>query len=99
MSASGDSGGSRVPMIDNSEDAGLGAAAGAVGGAVVSNLEQATQAAGDVLRGIFGGLPWQMSWSEIVSAVSGKSGVIGAGALEIIVRGSRVTLESLGVMF
>lgn len=39
-----------------------------------AGLDIASQAAGDVLRGIFGGLPWEMSPSEIVEAVTGGAG-------------------------
>jgi hypothetical protein len=37
-------------------------------------LDRAAQAAGDVLTGIFGGLPWEMSPGEIVDAVAGGGG-------------------------
>lgn len=65
---------SRIP-IDSPRDAAKGAAGGAVAGAVVG-LDRAAQVAGDVLRGIFGGLPWEMSASEIVDAVAGGAGTI-----------------------
>lgn len=56
------------------EAAGAVGSAGVVGGAADllegNGLDRASQAAGDVLRGIFGGLPWQMSPGEIVSAVT-----------------------------
>jgi hypothetical protein len=54
--------------------AGTAGSAGVVGGvadALEGNgLDRASQAAGDTLRGIFGGLPWEMSAGEIVSAVT-----------------------------
>jgi len=61
-----------IPRIESAAEAGKGALAGLAGGAaaVGGGLEVAANAAGDVLRGIFGGLPWQMSSSEIVSAVT-----------------------------
>lgn len=54
--------------------AGQAGGAGAVGGAVTEatvGLNKAASAAGDVLTGIFGGLPWEMSPSAIVDAVAG----------------------------
>jgi len=38
--------------------------------AAAQGLSQAADAAGDVLRGLFGGLPWELSPDAIVDAVS-----------------------------
>lgn len=51
---------------------GLGLGTGAAGIADYlegNGLDRAEAVAGDVLRGIFGGLPWEMSPGEIVRAV------------------------------
>lgn len=46
------------------------AAIDSVRDAASRGLDRAAEAAGDTLRGIFGGLPWEMSPSEIVDAVT-----------------------------
>lgn len=79
MSASGSSSGSRVPGAESTREAVIGAAGGAVGtigAAAVVGLEKASAMAGEVLRGIFGAVPWELSWSEIVSAVGGKGAAL-----------------------
>lgn len=68
-------------------------AAGGVGAAVLaaaadvaegSGLDKAAAAAGDVLRGIFGGLPWEMTPSEIVNAVANGAAEAAAGVLDAV---------------
>lgn len=87
--------------------AGTGAAAG--GGLVAdaaegNGLDIARQAAGDVLRGIFGGLPWEMSPSEIVDAVTPQfvDNLIGGGAADAAGQAAGVLVpyatELVGVM-
>ena len=76
-------------MIPDNLDAEKGAAAGAAGAAgavaadVTGGLERATAAAGDVLRGIFGGLPWSMDPTSIIEAVGGGGGETAAMILEL----------------
>lgn len=51
------------------------AASGAIGGAVgagAAGLGRAAEVAGGILRGIFGGLPWDMDPGAIVNAVAGR---------------------------
>lgn len=58
--------------IENTVDAAKGAGAGIAGTLAMDasgGLDVAGRVAGDVLRGIFGGLPWEMSPGEIVDAV------------------------------
>lgn len=60
--------------VQNGADAAKGAAAGFAGTVAADaagGLDVAGRVAGDVLRGIFGGLPWEMSPGEIVHAVTG----------------------------
>jgi len=56
------------------------AAAGIGGGAALTELtvglDRASAAAGDVLTGIFGGLPWEMAPEAIVDAVGGGSATL-----------------------
>lgn len=61
-------------MIPDS-NIGKALAGGGTAGGVISidktiGLDRAAQAAGDVLGGIFGGLPWEMDPSAIVDAVA-----------------------------
>lgn len=70
MSASdaADAGGSALGDVGK----GIGGAGGILGGVDIlegNGLDRAEAAAGEVLRGIFGGLPWEMSPGEIVRAV------------------------------
>lgn len=76
-------------VVENSRDAAKGGAVGAGIGAVAENatngLSRAAEAAGDVLRGIFGGLPWEMDASGIVDAVS--PGVVDATSVAVDLMG------------
>ena len=73
-------------MIPDVTDAEKGMAAGA-GGTILADatvgLERAAQAAGDVLRGIMGGLPWEMDPFSIVEAVGGGSPETASMILEV----------------
>lgn len=75
-----------IGMIPNTRDMKIGAVAGA-GGTVAADmtvgLERATAAAGDVLRGIFGGLPWDLSPQSIIEAVGGGGGETASMVLDI----------------
>ena len=69
-------------MIDS--EAAKGGAAGAAATAATEatvGLERAFAAAGDVLQGIFGGLPWEMDPFEIVEAVGGEGGAEAAAVV------------------
>lgn len=90
-----------------SESAGIGTAAKAGAGTaaagavteVTVGLDRAAQAAGDVLRGIFGGLPWQMSPSEIVDAVTGGGqGADAAGNAAVLAADWLLTALQHGVV-
>jgi len=59
---------------------GLGAGAAAAVTEVTVGLDRAAQAAGDTLRGIFGGLPWEMAADAITNAVGGGGGGASAEA-------------------
>lgn len=75
-------------MEESTAQAAKGALAGAAGGAaagVTGGLKKAAGAAGDVLTGIFGALPWEMSPGEIVNAVTG--GAAGAPGLIDVLAG------------
>lgn len=74
-------------MVDAQSAAKVGAIGGAGGIAadVTVGLDRAAQAAGDVLNGIFGGLPWDLSPSAIVDAVMGSSAQVIATGLEVTV--------------
>lgn len=68
-----------VPDISGGQAAAGATASAALTEATVG-LEKAWQKAGDVLSGIFGGRPWEMSWQSIVDAVGGQ-GADAAGML------------------
>lgn len=51
--------------------AAVGSAGAAATAQVTNGLERAKEVAGDTLRGIFGGLPWEMAGKAISDAVSG----------------------------
>lgn len=74
-------------MVDAQSAAKVGAVGGAGGIAadVTVGLDRAAQAAGDVLNGIFGGLPWEMDPGAIVDAVAGSSAQVIATGLEVTV--------------
>lgn len=51
--------------------AGPGDVIGGAADSAAQGLSTASDKAGDVLEGIFGGLPWELSATEIVDAVTG----------------------------
>jgi hypothetical protein len=82
-----------TPTVDAGSLGKIAAGTGAAG--VVTELtvglDRAGQAAGGVLRGIFGGLPWKMTPGEIVDAVAGglgeAAGQAGLVVGELVVHG------------
>lgn len=60
---------------------GPGDALGGVADSASQGLSTAKEKAGDVLEGIFGGVPWEMSPDSIVDAVTGT---LAPHALELI---------------
>lgn len=74
-------------MPDPTAPAGSSGPGSDIAAQAADGLDMAAQAAGDVLRGIFGGLPWEMDPGAIVDAVTGalpgaaQPGLIDVGVL------------------
>lgn len=81
---------------ETAKDAGTaaGTAGGAFGTADImegGGLDKAAEMAGGVLNGIFGGLPWEMSASSIVDAVTGSGG---SGAADAAGQAAMLVVDS-----
>lgn len=66
-------------MAPSPSDAQKGAIAGAAGAAITDfavGLERAAAVAGDILTGIFGALPWNLTGQETAQAVNETAGVV-----------------------
>lgn len=63
-----------IGELSDGQQGGLVGAAAAGSEAAFGGLSRASSAAGDVLRGIFGGLPWEMAADAITDAVASGGG-------------------------